>query len=256
MPEASKSRYLVQASWDDVPHLSDKAKADLMASTPHYMRDARAKGIPSLGAGAIYPIPWEDVSCDPFPIPDHWRRCYGLDVGWNRTAAMWKAEDPITGVIYSYSEYYGAKAVPLIHAEAIKARGAWIRGAIDPASRGRSQVDGKRLAAEYTDLGLALTMAENAVEAGLDHNWMLLSTRRHIYFNTLTNTEREYRLYRRVRKQDENGVTTVKIVKKDDHLMDADRYGLMTFDKIARVRPAEDRESVAFTGAADPKAGY
>lgn len=256
MPEITPSRYLVQASWGDVPHLDERAKADLLASTPEYMRDARSKGIPSLGAGAIYPIPWENVSCEPFPIPDHWRRGYGLDVGWNRTAAVWKAEDPATGVIYSYAEYYGSQAVPLIHAEAIKTRGAWIQGAIDPASRGRGQSDGKRLFKEYKALGLNLKLAENAVEAGLDHNWLLLEMGRHVYFRSLVNTEREYRLYRRARKVDENGVTKVKVVKKDDHLMDADRYGLMTFDKIARVRPAEDRGEAAFTQAADTRAGY
>ena len=61
MPAVSATRYLVQAGWDHVPHLSEKAKADLRASTLPHLLDARSKGIPSIGAGAIYPIDLESI---------------------------------------------------------------------------------------------------------------------------------------------------------------------------------------------------
>jgi len=38
---------------------------------------------------------------------------------------------------------------PILHAQAIKSRGDWIRGVFDPAARGRSQVDGSKLIEIY-----------------------------------------------------------------------------------------------------------
>jgi hypothetical protein len=38
-----------------------------------------------------------------------------------------------------------AKAEPSVHVAAVQARGKWIKGAIDPASRGRTQTDGRQL---------------------------------------------------------------------------------------------------------------
>ena len=74
MPEISPSRYMVNAGWDDVPHLDEKAKRELLESTPPYLQDAVSKGLPSLGAGAVWPIALSDVLVDPFPIPPHWPR--------------------------------------------------------------------------------------------------------------------------------------------------------------------------------------
>ncbi len=36
--------------------------------SPHQL-EARMNGIPTLGSGAIYPVPEEDIICDPFQIP-------------------------------------------------------------------------------------------------------------------------------------------------------------------------------------------
>jgi hypothetical protein len=246
MPEVSPSRYLVQAGWTDVPHLDGATQAELLASTPPHLRDARAKGIPSLGAGAIYPVIWEDVECKPFAIPAYWPRGFALDVGWNRTAALWGARDPSDGVTYLYAEHYRGQAEPTVHAAAIKARGEWIKGAIDPAARNRAQKDGEQLMAQYTALGLKLVPAVNAVEAGLYEVWQMLSTGKLRIFSTLQNTRAEYRMYRR----DEHG----KVVKQFDHLMDCKRYLIMTWDKIAAVKAPE--QAVFASSIADARAGY
>ena len=42
---------------------------------------------------------------------------------------------------------------------------------IDPAARGRSQVDGTRLIEQYSALGLALEPPKNAVEADIYAVW-------------------------------------------------------------------------------------
>ena len=50
-PQVGEGKYVIMASWDDVPHLTAQAKAELLASIPPYQRDARSRGIPQLGAG-------------------------------------------------------------------------------------------------------------------------------------------------------------------------------------------------------------
>ncbi len=247
MPAISASRYLVQAGWDDVPHLDEKAKAELLDSTPPHLREARSKGIPSLGAGAIYPVPLSTIEVAPFRIPEFWPRAYGMDVGWNRTAVVWGAWDPSDWSIYLYAEHYQGQAVAPIHADAIKARGEWIRGVIDPAANNRNQRDGERLLADYTTLGLSLTPADNAVEAGLYRTWQLLATGRLKVFSPLVNWKMEYGLYRR----DENG----KVVKTFDHAMDATRYLVMSGQKVARVQ-APTRSSDVSQPVGDIIAGY
>lgn len=224
------TKHVTVCDWDSVPHLSQKEKDDMYVSIPPFQRDARSKGIPQLGSGAIYQVPESEIIVDDREIPKHWKRCYGMDVGWNRTAAVWFATDPDTSCTYIYHEYYRGHAEPAVHAQGIKAPGDWIPGAIDPASRGRGQADGHSLAELYTNLGLHLTYADNAVEAGIYVVWEMLSSGRLKILKSCTNTRAEYRVYRR----DEKG----RIVKENDHLMDSVRYGIMTGLGIAKVRPA------------------
>lgn len=226
------SKFVVMATWDDVPHLDDAVKKELWDSIPPFQRDARSKGVPQLGAGAIYPVPESDIVVPDFSIPDHWPRSYALDVGWNRTAAIWGAKDPETKIVYLYSEHYRGQAEPVIHAHSIKSRGEWIPGVIDPAARGRGQKDGAQLLEQYQDLGLDLTPAVNAVESGLYDVWMRMSGGKLKVFSSLSNWRSEFRLYRR----DEKGA----IVKKDDHLMDATRYLIVSGLDIAKVKPDDD----------------
>jgi phage terminase large subunit-like protein len=224
---------VVMATWDDVPHLSEQDKKILLASIPPYQRDARTKGIPQLGRGAIYPIPESEILVDRFTIPDDWKRLYGLDVGWNNTAAVWIAQEPSTNIWYLYSTYKKGESEPSIHAQAIKSRGDWIMGAIDSAARGRSQTDGENLMQMYQDLGLKLQNADKAVETGLYTVWELLSTGQLKVFRDLHDFLEEYRLYRR----DEKG----KVVKSLDHIMDAMRYAIMGRE-LARTKPLPTRQ--------------
>lgn len=223
-------RAVVMAGWDDVPHLGAEEKARMLAESEPHLRDARSKGIPSMGSGAIYPVPEEDILVPDMPIPVHWPRAYGLDVGWNRTAAIWGALDRDKDTLYLYAEHYRGQAEPVIHASGIKSKGEWINGAIDPASAGRGQADGKQIIKIYHAEGLHLFPADNTVEAGINDVWQRLSTGRLKVFKSLSNWRSEYRMYRR----DEQG----RIVKVNDHLMDATRYLVRTGMKHATVEQA------------------
>lgn len=225
-----RTRFVVMAGWGDVPHLTAEQIKQETAGIPPHEIEARSLGKPSLGSGAIYPVPESEFVIDPFVIPEWMRQAYGLDVGWKRTAAIWGALDVDTDILYLYSEHYRGMAEPPIHAAGIRSRGLWIPGVIDPAARGRGQKDGKRLMVEYTELGLNLTMADNALESGILKVWTRLSTGRLKVFKTLVNWMKEYRFYQR----DEHGQV------KDgqaDHLMDASRYLVQSGLELACVRP-------------------
>lgn len=242
----ASAKHVTMCGWDDVPHLDEQTKKELLESTPVHLRKARMEGAPSLGQGAIYTTPEEEIRVEPFRIPAYWARAYALDVGWNRTAAIWAAIDRDTDTAYLYSEHYRGQAEPVVHAEAIKARGEWIPGAIDPAARGRSQIDGKNLLHLYRSQGLSLTPADNAVEAGIFDVGQRLSMGKLKVFSTCTNWFAEYRLYHR----DEHG----NVVKKRDHLMDTTRYVIRTGLRIAITQPVQIVPTG--TSVADPIGGY
>lgn len=219
----------VLVSWEDVPHLTEDQKKSILRSIPAWQRDARTRGTPSLGSGAIYPIPEEDLLISPFEIPSHWPRSYGFDTGWKRTAAIWLAWDPETGGAVAYDEYYRGKVDPAIHARGLRKRGDWMTGVIDPAARGARGHDGEKLLDVYRGLDLNLELADNAVISGILAVWDALSTGQLKIFRTLSNTRNEMRLYRR----DEKG----QIVKQNDHLMDALRYAVMSGRQHAKIPP-------------------
>jgi hypothetical protein len=53
-----------------------------------------------------------------------------------------------------------------VHAQAIRSRGGWIPGLLDPTADGRNQTDGYRLIKIYRELGLNLTGVEDLVDSG------------------------------------------------------------------------------------------
>jgi hypothetical protein len=237
------------AGWSDVPHLDAKTQQELLDSTPPHLREARSKGEPSLGSGAIYPIPIADIEVKPFVIPYGWKKGYALDVGWNRTAVLWGAQNPVDGCIHLYSEHYKGQQLPVVHVAAIKTRGEWIRGCIDPASKGSSQRDGRQIKAEYQSLGLSLIDANNELEAGLLACWQALATGQLKIFSTLQSFKGEYRVYQR----DERGRINDG---QADHLMDCMRYLWLTWGKVATLPKAGVMEGGAGMRAADSRAGY
>lgn len=217
------SKYVVMAGWGDVPHLSPEVCADMLAAIPAYQRDARSKGLPQLGSGAIYPVPETEIVVEDFPIPDWWPRGYGLDVGWNFTAAGFWARNPDTGIAYMFRCFKEEFKRPLEIVRLLHDRDGRIKGVIDPAARGRSQADGEQLIQTYRDLGADVVPANNSVESGIFEVWQrMVSGRIKIFKEAGKPMLSEYRQYQR----DEKG----RVIKTNDHLMDGGlRYPVMSF---------------------------
>jgi phage terminase large subunit-like protein len=97
--DSASSKWVSFISMDEAPHIPAAEREKLAASFMPHEKEARTKGIPSLGAGAIYPVPESDIVVKPFEIPAWYRHAFGLDVGWNRTAVVWGALDPETDIL-------------------------------------------------------------------------------------------------------------------------------------------------------------
>lgn len=234
------SKYLVIQTVDDVPHISAQKKKEMYANYHPHVREARLNGVPSLGSGAIYPIPRVEWVVADYEIPKHYKKVYGLDVGWNWTAAVWFAINPDDGTAVLYSEHKLAETEPMGHAEVIRTRGLWIPGAIDSAANGRGQDGGEALIAQYRALGLNVNNAIKSVEAGIYAVWSALKAGQIKVFASCQRTIQEIENYHR----DENG----KIVKENDHIVDALRYGWMTRELAKQEMPPN-----ASLGRIDPR---
>ncbi len=212
------SRFIMGATWEMAPHLTVATREALYGSYQPYQRDARTRGIPQLGAGAVYQIPESEIRVESFKIPDHWPRAWGgdTDQGEGETAAVWGAQDPDSKVIYLYDCYKRKRQPVLVNAAAIKARGADIPGVMDAAALQTTPDDAVQLVRLYRAEGLTVSIPDKSVEAGIEQVWHLMMTGRLKVFASLGPWFAEFRLYRR----DERG----RIVKRMDHLLDATRY--------------------------------
>lgn len=214
------SRYIQTCTWADVPHISAEEQADLLKSTPPYLRDARSKGVPQLGSGAVYQFPESDLRVPDFEIPRHWRRWFGLDIGIGShpTACTWQTFDPESSTLYVYNAYRRVSSETALHIAAVKDRGAWIRGVGDAAGLIVTEYDAEQLVSVFQRGGIDVELPDKAVESGVLDVWNLMSAGRFKVFASCAAWFEEYRLYRR----DDKG----RIVKAHDDLMDATRYGV------------------------------
>lgn len=232
---------LIQAGWDDAPHLTEKDKADLLSIFPEHEHEARSKGIPYAGSGLIFPIKESDILIEPFDIPKHWPRITGMDFGWDHpTAAVNIAWDRDADVIYLVDEYGGSRKTAVEHAPHIRdlcyfAPIAWPHDGLQ-----HDKGAGKQLKVQYQDEGLNMLdeMAtwedgSNSVEAGLMFMLSMMQKGKFKVFNHCAKWIEERRMYHR-----ENG----KIVKRKDDFISASRYGIMML-RFAVTEPLNKAKS-------------
>ena len=235
----------INATWDDVPHLDEKAKRELIDGTPLHLRDARTKGIPTLGSGAVFPVSEQEIICDPVPIPEHWPRICGIDFGWDHPfAAVWIAWDRDADKIYVYDEYRRREATPKDHAADMRDKPGleWIPITWPHDGLQHDKGSGVVLADNYRALGLPLlpnkfsnpTIDFNddedggyGVEAGVMSMLMRMQSGRFKVFSTCQFWLEEFRGYHR-----EDG----RLCKQDDDLMSATRYAAMSL-RFAETKP-------------------
>lgn len=242
------SRHVVRATIDDaVPHIYSREEADkIIEGYPEHERDARSKGIPTLGSGRIFPIAEDIIKIQAFAIPNHWAQVAALDFGWDHpTAAVSGAWDRDSDVFYVTRAYKRREAAPVEHAAALKPWGDWIPWMWPHDGLQHDKGSGEQLASQYRNCGLAMHPervtfedGSNGVEAGLMEMLQRMQTGRLKVFEHLSEWFDEFRLYHR-----KDG----KVVKEFDDLMAATRYALMgkrfAIDEgLANYEDSEDYE--------------
>lgn len=236
------------ATWDDAPHLLPEERERMRKSYRRHEVDARTKGVPMLGEGAIFETPEEEIIINPFEIPPHYARIIGLDFGLDHpTAAAFCAWDRDSDVFYVYSVYRKEQRDTIYHAEAIRRRGApWIPISWPHDGTIREKSSGKELQKIYRDHGLNMlgrsARYENNV-GGAQPQWPVInevieraSTGRFRVFSTCTEFFDEYRNYH---------TRDGKIIARRDDVLKAVFYALMmkryaatTGNRRPRRRPA------------------
>lgn len=232
--ESGSQRYVCAVDWDHTPHLTKEDKEELLKDIPLNERDSRTKGIPGLGSGRIYPVEEEFVVCEPFRVPEDWKRAYGLDFGWVATAVVWIAENPSTKVRYIYGEYKRGHVIDDIHIQAIKDRGIYIKGAYDPSEGGRKD-DGTLRSGYFKSKGLSLVAGVNNIDAGIARLYGQFETGSLKIMSTCPEIIKEFRLYRYDSRN-----PGVPARNQEDHLLDALKYVDSKFEQIADKIPGED----------------
>lgn len=150
--EQNPDRVDVNMTIDDVGHYSEEDKARIIASYPAHEREARAKGIPIMGSGLIFPVTEESIVVDPFQLPDIWPRIAGIDIGWDHpTAVVWLAWDRDTDTVYLYDSIRLREQTPREIAPLILQRGPWIPVAWPHDGLQHEKGSGIQIAQQYRD---------------------------------------------------------------------------------------------------------
>jgi hypothetical protein len=251
------SRHVVSMTIDDVDHYSPEEKARIIASYPAHEREARAKGIPTMGSGKIFPVEESLITCAPFAIPAHWAQIIGLDFGVDHPfAASRLAWDRDADCIYlTHTFRQRGEHVdgvwtgnPAFHATTLRGWGKWIPVAWPHDGLEQDRQSGEQLASIYKSHDLNMlperaTHAEggNGVEAGIMDMLERMQTNRFKVFANNSEWFEEFRMYHR-----KDG----KIVKLRDDLISSTRYAVMML-RFAEVQPSsvEERQDRIQSGA-------
>ena len=227
---------------EDAEHISAADRAKIILSFKPHERDARAKGIPIMGSGLIYPVEEASITETAIQIPAHWPRIAAMDFGWDHpTAAVWGAWDRDNDVVHIYDAYRVSEQPVVIHAAAITQRKKWIPMAWPHDGLQHDKGSGIQLAEQYRGYGVAMlpemaqfekttddtTTSVVSVEAGIAELLDRMLTGRIKVAAHLKDWFDEFRLYHR-----KDG----KVVKEFDDLLCATRYLIMML-RYAEVEP-------------------
>ncbi len=239
--EPGPTRDYIQMGIEDAGHIPEEERAQIIEDYPPHEREARARGIPMLGSGLIFPFAQETMEVTPFEIPRFWPMLAGMDFGIQHpTAVVWFAWDRDSDTMY-LTNVYSSPGSSAVHASAIRARGLLVPIAWPHDGEIRSKETGETLANYYRTTHQLNMMPTHAafsdqsisVERGISEMTNRMETGRWKVFSTANAWFDEVRMYHR-----KDG----KIVKENDDLIDASRYAMMmlnyakTVDQLGRNR--------------------
>lgn len=247
MDDPAPGQIMLNAGWDDAPHLTNEVKETLLASFPTHQRDMRTKGMPMLGHGRIYDLAEDYITVDPFEIPNHWFVIDGMDFGWDHPQAhVQLAFDADSDTFYVIHAYKQSRISPIEAWGAVKSWANQMPTAWPLDGLQTEKGSGKQQKAYYKEAGFDMLPnhatwpdGSNGVEAGLFEILDLMRKGKFKVFSGLRDWFNEFLQYHR----DEHG----KIVKTSDDLMDATRYAYMMRRFAKRFGDVGKQKTISFT---------
>lgn len=223
---------------EDAKHIPPERRAEIISNYPSHEREARARGIPVLGSGAVFQVAESAITCNAFVIPDHWSWIWGMDFGVDHPfAGVLIAWNRDTDCMYVVHTIRIKDATPLQHAHAMKQalnkKGGLVPVAWPHDVHQRKEFEGNLVPLReiYKKHGLNMhsTHAQfvdgsNSTEIGVLNMQDRMVTGRLKVFSHNTDWFEEFRMYHR-----KDGM----IVKNDDDLMSATRMAVM-MQRIAK----------------------
>lgn len=228
--------------------LRDEEVDRFLASIPPLLRETRRRGVFASYEGVVFPEFSRHVHVRDFDvgmIPGEWYRFRGVDFGMNSpTCVLWAALDP-EDVLWVYDEHHEAHATAEHHAREVIRRtgGARIEATwVDPAGdvlQSEDGIDVRRSArAVFQNHGIDITPATKSWIASYEEIGRRLKMRPHAEFGEFPgivihksrcpNLIRQLPKYRFASppkaKQRDTKDPREKVVKRDDHAVDALRY--------------------------------
>jgi phage terminase large subunit-like protein len=222
----SPDRGITRMTIDDADHITEDDRKKIVAGYLPHQRDARARGLPLLGSGAIFQFSDDQIS-EPYisHIPAHWVKIWGLDFGVNHPfAAVLLLWDRDNDVIHVHHVIRMKDARARDHAAAMKPVGhavpvAW------PQDGTQRESGGATHASAYKAEGLEMLPSHAvwpeggvSLEAGLAEMNDRMATGRLKVASHLSEWFEEKGLYHR-----KDGI----VVKERDDVLSATRYGIM-----------------------------
>lgn len=220
-------RHVTQMTIDDSPHISPEQRDKIIAGYSAHEREARARGVPMLGSGRVFPIPETAITIGAFHVPAHWPRIGGIDLGGydHPTAAVKLAWDRDTDTVYVTNVHRRNDMTILLHAASLKPWGDQMPWAWPHDALSHDRGSGETFAELYRRQGMNMLFEKSTfedggygLEAGVAMMHERMESGRLKVFDHLGEWFDEFRQYHR-----KDG----RIVKVQDDLLSATRYGLM-----------------------------
>lgn len=204
--------------------------------------------------GMVWPYEPGVHLCDPFVIPDHWRRIKVVDFGWLTTTVQYQALDPSTGDVHVYRQLYRTQQLVSDIAVACKAieaqrdsRAARYEAVVcDHDAEGRAQLErvwgcstlpAHKAIREGLEAVTARFAARNARRIWIHRGSLAHAPDRQLakdgYPTELVDELLGYRFDSGVDK-DGHPKKDGYPIKKNDHACDALRYGVCYWDGLSK----------------------
>lgn len=228
-------RFMVQMTIDDAEHIPKEMRDKIIASYKPHEREARTRGVPQLGSGAIFTIPESTYVVPAFNVPEFWPQLGAIDLGFDHPfGAARLAFDREADVIYLTNTHRAERHTIKQHAEVLLGWGRGLPIAWPHDGNQHDRQSAQTFAELYRQQGLEM-LFEHAtfpdggygLEASVADLIDRLESGRLKIFSHLTDILEEMRTYHR-----KDG----KIVKDSDDIISALRYGLMMERFASRTR--------------------